>query len=268
MTEPPHVLFVTAVYDIYGGASDAPPSSRTDAIWARLASMAPGLSRLHVFSDAAAPIELPGATSSLLPLEATATFQALAGVQGLPPHRSVAKDTAAYLKLQCTKVEFMHLAALQHPGAAALVWIDAGISKILPTSDAADLARCLSQDAHALIGDGDVAVLRGPTIIVPGCWSQQRVAPAAMAEHVRWRFCGGLCFVPRSLVEKFFQGLVGAAREIAIATGRLTWEVNVWELLEGSGKVPFEWQPGDHDASMFRFLHLAILARERQLSLM
>lgn len=254
-------LFVTAVYDVYGDAADAPACSRVDAIWQRLAAIAAGLPRLHVFADRAAPIALPAATVELLPLEHTDTFRALAHVHELPPSRSAAKDTATYLKLQCAKAELLLRATLRHPDAAAVVWIDAGIVKILPPQPApVTVVSALARQAQALLDAGDAA-----TLILPGCWPRQcDIAAGGMADGVRWRFCGGLCFVPQELTADFAAATLAAAVEIAAATGRLTWEVNVWELLESKAQLPVEWHPGDHDASMFEVFHRAVARRGPQ----
>lgn len=267
MSIPTGALFVTAVYDIYSDDAGSPASSRTDAIWERLAAITPGLPWLHIFTDRDASSALPRGsdiTVELLPLTATATFHALAHVSELPPIRTPGKDTERYLKLQCAKAELLRRAVDRHPAAGAVIWIDAGIAKIIPGApDPAATVRALACQASALVGDGDVATVRTPTLIAPGCWSLQPVIAAAQADSVRWRFCGGLCFVPRALAAPFEAEVLAAAIAIAAATGRLTWEVNVWELVENSGAVPFEWHSADHDASMLDCLRQAVQHRAR-----
>jgi len=251
-------LFVTAVYDVYGGAFGSPECSRTAAIWQRLARIADGLPWLHVFADREAPVALRTASVEVLPLAQTELFRSLEWVPRLPLEHAAGKDTAAYLKLQCAKAEFLLRAASRHPDAGAVVWIDAGICKILP--EAADPAAAVSELARAaalLLESGSA-----DSLVVPGCWARQAsLAPMHLVAGVRWRFCGGICFVPRALAARFAAETLAAARALAVVTGRLTWEVNVWELLESTGAVPFEWYLGDHDGSMLRCLHHAVARR-------
>jgi len=255
------LLFVTAVYDVYGSNSTAPEASRPEALWQRLAVIAPSLTpRLHVFSDRAnAPAVLPeGVTVEALPLNETLTFRALAGVTRLPPLRNVNKDTAAYLKLQCAKAELLWRASEgRGRSATLLVWLDAGVSKVAPT-EAVALVERLVCDAAALAASlAAPGAAKGASLIVPGCWPRRHpgsLAAAHMAEAVRWRFCGGLCAVPRPLAARFASQLLQAALDVARATSRLTWEVNLWELLESEGALPFDWRAADHDGSLLRCL--------------
>lgn len=254
------LLFVTAVYDVYGPTSAAPEASRPEALWQRLAVIAPSLTpRLHVFSDRAnAAAVLPeGATVEALPLDETLTFRALAGVTGLPPLRNGNKDTAAYLKLQCAKAELLWRASEgRGRSATLLVWLDAGVSKVAPT-EAVALVERLVCDAAALAASlAAPGAAKGASLIVPGCWPRHPggLEAAHMAEAVRWRFCGGLCAVPRPLAARFASQLLRAALDVARATSRLTWEVNLWELLESEGALPFDWRAADHDGSLLRCL--------------
>ena len=239
-------LFVTAIYDLYAGA-ECDPESRTDAIWDRLSPISWALPQLHVFTDHEHLVEGTHITSEVLPLTDTHTFRMLGHTHGLPTHRNVMKDTADYLKLQCTKAEFLRRAADRHPDAKALIWIDAGISKIIP-GDPAIIAYQVRLNAALL------ASAPGTSVVIPGCWPQRPLVASEAAECVLWRFCGGLCFVPKSLVNAFETATQASCLEVANVTGRLTWEVNIWALMEHSKGISFEWHRGDDNVSMFDFL--------------
>lgn len=256
------MVYVTAVYDLYGGAI---PISDMGALAARLAVLAQSLWPLHVFCDPGLQGQLLSALADAaghvvvtpLALEATETAEVFRDVTDLPPNRNHVKDTKGYMTLMCAKTEFMRLAKDAHPEATGVVWVDAGITKILVPAEAPLVLQTVAERVDILLQLGL------DRIVVPGCWSWPRPFsghPSELAHGICWRFCGGFVVAPAGLVERFAREVLRGCSLMASATGRVTWEVNVWALVEHA--LPIEWHYGDHNASIFDCVRAAILARE------
>ena len=245
------VLFVTGVYDVYGG--EGPSASLIEEFWRRLGVIAPHLPRLQIFGEEeACPLaHLPNVAYARLlrdniPLHAMLDCSVPASGCGNP-----AKDTKAYMRLICCKPELAALAAelCAEEGREVprlVAWIDAGISKVLSSAE---------EDVLRLVADlSDVAALGAAEshVVVPGCWPWCiRGGEGEYTGAILWRFCGGFFFATPSLMRSFADETTRACARILEVTGAVTWEVNVWAYMEAHLDVPILWSCGDHNSSIF-----------------
>lgn len=151
----------------------------------------------------------------------------------LPKHRNVFKDTVQFLCLMLSKLKFLREAkALTHD--EALVWIDLRIFHVVRSVEGcsqklreiADMKECPTK------------------VILPGFMNGQH-KESIVLDSIQWKYCGGLFWCHRSLLDDVFNTQERIVRENA---PKLTWEVNYWAAIEKPGV----WQvyDADHNDSM------------------
>jgi hypothetical protein len=148
----------------------------------------------------------------------------------LPTSRNVQKDTFDFLALMNAKAEFVHR-AMALCESHRLTWLDCGVSHVLKDLDS---LKCLN-DLYRL-PEG---------IIIPGPREKGIVSPSS----IHWRFCGGLVSGDRNSWNTFY----ATCNQVMLSLlPKVTWEVNIWALLEQQG-FPIRWFYGDHNDSMLNF---------------
>lgn len=143
----------------------------------------------------------------------------------------VEKDTLGYMKIQHTKVEWLHRAKLMNPFKTEWFgWIDMGIQRVL-TDAGFERLRTLVLPTI-------------PRLVTPGCWAW---VDNNVWKGIHWRFCGGLLLIHGSFTESFFETHKATVlRELP----KFTWEVNIWALMEWDG-YSFGWTHApEHNDSM------------------
>lgn len=149
----------------------------------------------------------------------------------LPAGRNPAKDTADYLAIVNAKPWLVARAISLGYAARRFAWIDAGL-----------LAHCtrveLAQER-----------IRGLAAADPGRLWIPGIAPRAepVVDAVHWRYCGGLVLGGPARLLAFAERCAAAYAELL---PRLTWDVNLWALLELRGELDARWWRADHDESM------------------
>ena len=83
-------------------------------------------------------------------------------------------------------------------------------------------------------------------IAFPGCCAIKEIYSSIVNDHIIWRFCGGFFIVSESLVEKYYSIIMHYLEEYILG-GRLTWEVNIWAVVELIHKVSSGWYLADHN---------------------
>ena len=159
----------------------------------------------------------------------------------LPSVRSAVKDTFEYITLMNAKMEFIQevMDAYEYEQYA---WIDFNIWYIIrndlnPTYTLAMLAN------NTLVSDAD--------IYMQGCWNWTK---GMMIEHawqrILWRFCGGF-FIGRAAAMRKYCALMNEHLGPLIQeAGALTWEVNIWHLMESRELWTPIWFCADHNEDM------------------
>lgn len=182
------------------------------------------------------------------------TFREIADLEvRLPSSRTQYKDTRAFLTMMNAKAEIMHRAMGFEPGSSVssnryswsarhFAWIDFSIFHVI--RDTENTIRYLA----------DLAAAEFPSencMMIPGCWPAPGTHAANLFDNINWRFCGGFflasvdsIFELNTLYRKHF-------RNIVVERG-LTWEVNLWALLENEYGWRPQWYKADHDDSIVR----------------
>lgn len=159
----------------------------------------------------------------------------------LPPDRNMEKDTAEFILIQQRKLAFVQEAVRREtPTMLAgeetfFAWIDFGIFHLF-RGDA-------SREEAIREGLRRVATLSLPTdrIIAPGCWPIEAMANRDLWKSICWRFCGGFLIGHHRLWEAAWRRQQELVQR---ALPRLTWEVNIWTMMEEY----FHIVPADHNA--------------------
>ena len=152
--------------------------------------------------------------------------------QSIPVKRHEQHDTRRFLILMNSKTELVKRAISSRMHSSAhYAWIDFSICHIFRT-----IAPTLEQ--VKTIGN---TAYPDTCLLFPGCWPTM----SSNLSAVNWRFCGGFFLGDKASL------LDLADRHIKVLPSlpTITWEVNVWALLETMGWTP-TWYKADHDDSM------------------
>jgi Bacterial protein of unknown function (HtrL_YibB) len=158
---------------------------------------------------------------------------------GLPSAVHHLKDTYEYLVVMNSKLDFL-TDAFKQTSTEKLIWIDFGIGKIIKDMDA---AWTKLQNVQ----------IPNDKIMLAGCYGvYDPNVEFNVYGTVHWRFCGGLIFGTRSTITKFNELNTKKLIELK-PTNKITWEVNIWAVLERENRDFFQWYRGDHDDSIMNF---------------
>ena len=226
------LTFVTAYYKIYAGSNEAyvEQFKRFAVRGYPIIIFTDQESRPHLDTVA----DLPNITiRSDLPFDNLAVSRLFPKTTTeLPANRNAEKDTYEYLVLMNSKMEFMTKADVS---TGRLAWIDFGISKIIKNMDL----------AFKKINNLSIPVDKA---LIPGCHEPTQV----LIDRVHWRFCGGLVFTTKSFLDTLFTETMRVLGDLA-RHKKLTWEVNVWAMLEEERSTLFKWYKADHNDTIFDF---------------
>jgi len=152
----------------------------------------------------------------------------------LPEYRNKEKDTLEFLQLMNAKPEFI-MRARQLKPASVYVWFDFGILKII-------------KDKNLFINSMKYINLisEESKIVFPGCITKESINYSTLFICPIWRFCGGILIVCSSAVEKFHNYHLEEL-EKCVNTSSLTWEVNLWAVIESKYPDLFKWYHADHN---------------------
>ena len=154
----------------------------------------------------------------------------------LPSNATVKKDTYEYISLMNSKLELLTKSNATTPN---LAWFDFGIIKIIKNLDAVWTK---------------LQFLKVPEqkVLLAGCYNWTDPNRVVSLDTIHWRFCGGLIFANKANIDKFYQLSTKKLTELSV-NKKLSWEVNVWALIEQENLDFFQWYKADHDDSIFDF---------------
>ncbi len=244
-TPPPNITFVSML--VRNPADPNPPFKRIAWLAQLLQAKLPLLLYVDAYyQEILGPQDAyPGL--QILPTYFAATEIAIhiagAPQKELPARRTHAKDTEAFMTLMHIKSELLARAVRDGLVKTPFVaFLDASIAKVLrePT-------RTLTQLATASVSHR----LRVP--LIPGC------RPPADSPHpveaycaqILWTFCGGFFLMPTTRTMEWHVTCREALKEV-LATGRLTWEVNLWAMVAERRPGTVAWFEADHNDSMLQ----------------
>lgn len=155
----------------------------------------------------------------------------------LPDHRNTTKDTLEYLQLVNAKPQFIQEAA-KHKKADCYIWVDSDLLHV--TRRPEYFINRLEKLPTSLVPD---------KVLIPGCVGKQGVHFEQLFKSPIWRFCGGLLLVPKGCVDRFASAHKEQLEKCK-TLNRLTWEVNLWAIMEMEHPDLFSWYSADHNDSM------------------
>lgn len=151
----------------------------------------------------------------------------------LPNTKNLQKDSLSFFGLMNAKVDFLKIVAIQYP-QRTIVWIDAGLLKVIKNEKL-----CLQQLKRIQCIPNK--------IISPGCWNYQSNVPI---HNVCWRFAGGLIIASANIIPNFHFQVEHTLKNIIQTQKCITWEVNIWAIIETYYPELFQWYYADHNDSM------------------
>jgi hypothetical protein len=134
------------------------------------------------------------------------------------------KNTLDFHIIQNAKTEFCVKAA-QRYDLPRVTWVDFGISHVIKNKD--HLKYLVEFD-------------RLPSgVTIPGCWNSK----TNHIHEISWRFCGGVLSSDSESLKNFH---IATQNIIKSIKPRITWEVNIWAVVESMG-FPVNWYKANHD---------------------
>lgn len=226
------VVYVSALYDISG-------HRRLDEYLQFFTPLAKTSMEFILFTDKAASVKPLKSHKNVkivvLPKSEIDSFS-LTDVQ-LPEYRNKEKDTLEYLQLANAKAQFIQ-EATKHKSADCYIWVDADLLHV--TRRPEYFINRLEKLPASLVPN---------KVLIPGCVAKQQIQFEQLFKSPIWRFCGGLILVPKGCVDRFAE-----AHKTQLAKCKtlckLTWEVNLWAVMEQENPDLFYWYSADHNDSM------------------
>ena len=166
-----------------------------------------------------------------LPFSDTWISQAVPDNVIITNDRKFEKDTIGYMKIQHSKMEWIHRASQWNPyGTDWFAWVDFGLGRLLDIDTRERLPR--------------MHVPSEPRMVTPGCWAW---VGDNVWGPVQWRFCGGFFMIHKDIIHPFWKAYKAA---VLAELPKFTWEVNIWALMEWNRQWEFGWVRGAHDTTI------------------
>lgn len=157
----------------------------------------------------------------------------------LPNSVNGPKDRLTYFALMNSKLDFIAKASVMYPNIDTFCWIDCGIFKFVKNID-------IAYDRLGKFNEIEVpTAFLSPTGLWPMFTNNDRVI-----DHVWWRFLGSLFFVKAETLPQF-KLLCDQLLHDILNSGKVTWEVNIWAMLEFQMPQLFTTYQADHNDSIF-----------------
>jgi len=184
---------------------------------ARLELLALKYSNISIRRDFAAATDLP-------------LFKSSRGELALPAVRNADKDTADYMLLMNSKIDFLSCVETHTP---QLGWIDFGIAKIFSNPQWA-FSRLLARKVT-------------DKVKIPG---GHNLNPKLNSDMISWIALGGYLEGPVFKIREFCD-LARTRLNNYLAQGRIVWEVNVWAHILQEYPEKFNHYHADHNNTIF-----------------
>jgi len=150
----------------------------------------------------------------------------------LPKIRNIQKDNEEYLKLMNNKIYFVQEVMNKFLFYDWFSWIDFRIFHILPNTS--EISYKFKKISNAKNFTNDV--------YFPGALNTK----IDTIDSINWRFLGGFFLINKIKINN----LVNETTIILKKLSTLTWEVNIWAILEYNNIFDFGWYKGDHNINI------------------
>lgn len=247
------LLFVTTICDLYKD-KDFSQLSET-ATWSEawldinfrlknLKVLADSGINLIIFAEESvnlAGLDLPN-TVTVVPysLNHIETFTKIMGLNPQLPHSlNSPKDRLSYFALMNSKLDFIKLAKQQFPEYDTYCWIDCGIFKFVRDTK---MVYTLLQDFE------NIHMAR--SFLTPCGYRPPLEKNQLIIDYVCWRFLGSLFLIKSASIESF-KNACDQILHAVLNSNKITWEVNIWAILESHSPQLFDTYQADHNDSIF-----------------
>lgn len=187
------------------------------------------------------------------------TFYPHKDIVKLPDVRTVNHDTTNFLLVQNSKLEWIHEAISLNPyNSKYFAWIDFGIVHVFkdPTGTFDFIENmCTRTIENTRMGSSPGENTKKQCLILPGCWEIPLAHAEEIYKRIWWRFCGGFLIGDITSLELFFDLYQKFFSMTLALRGRLTWEVNLWALIENTKRLHIDWYKADHNDSIVKIPH-------------
>ena len=247
------VLFVTAMYDLYNevNSKTLPDTEKWSESWLKIDFRLKHLEKLlgcdvdillFVQPSILPFIKIQHKRLMIVPLglDNSKTYTKIISKQlTLPKNRNVVKDKLEYFALMNAKLDFMVLAKKYYPEFDHYAWIDGSIFKLFKnTSKSQTLIKSISNKKLPL------------NIISPfGDKSPLYPIDPINVDMIFWRFLGSIFIMPAATIDPFYKISENVIDKL-ILENKITWEINIWAIVETHYKRPFITYRSNHDDSI------------------
>jgi len=146
----------------------------------------------------------------------------------LPKIRNTKKDTEDYLKLMNNKIYFVDEVSKLYNNHNWFSWIDFRIYHILPVNNKLNKISSTFNFSY--------------NTYFPGALINKKY----LVDTINWRFLGGFFVVNKNKIKDLVKENKKILEELFI----LTWEVNIWGIIEYNNLFNFGWYLGDHNINI------------------
>jgi len=146
----------------------------------------------------------------------------------LPKIRNTKKDTEDYLKLMNNKIYFVEEVSNLYNNHTWFSWIDFRIYHILPENNKLNKISTTYNFSY--------------NTYFPGALTNKKY----LVDTINWRFLGGFFIINKTKIKD----LVNENKKILEELFILTWEVNIWGIIEYNNLFNFGWYLGDHNINI------------------
>ena len=146
----------------------------------------------------------------------------------LPKIRNTQKDTEDYLKLMNNKIYFVEEVSKLYNNHNWFSWIDFRIYHILPINNKLNKISSTLNFSY--------------NTYFPGALTNKKY----LVDTINWRFLGGFFLINKIKIKD----LVKENKKILEELSVLTWEVNIWGIIEYNNLFNFGWYLGDHNINI------------------
>ena len=157
----------------------------------------------------------------------------------LPDCRNATKDTAEYMALMHSKIEFVYNAIKQNPwNTANFAWMDFSMSYMFKRRNG------------SLAWLKELSQLAFPSTFfaIPGCWDKiNNDSVDKILNSIHWRFCGTFFIGDAESINELHNLYMEYYPKFLGEYKKLIWEVNFWAYLEGVCGWSPTWYSSDHN---------------------
>jgi hypothetical protein len=164
----------------------------------------------------------------------------------LPNFRNLNKDSVKYLSLQNCKLELIDKSIQNNYfNTIHYAWIDFRIFHIIKE----DVENIFVNDLEKMVN----TKLKENLFVIPGCWDKitHHTIFKFLMERISWRFCGGFFLGDKESLTKFYTDFKKIWL-LYLSLQKITWEVNIWHLLEINNIINPLWFKADHNNTIVK----------------